>query len=128
MTNGPNMEMGIPALDRGIEVEHVADAGDRSLDRVAGLALEKGLPIRVRMSLSLWDWSQYVAWKGQTWRVEVADKAQAEAAKEALEGFFDLLARKGPQRTAEMLGELMAAEQEIEAAGDETEAHNEPTE
>lgn len=107
------MEMGIPALDRGIEVEHVADAGDRSLDRVAGLALEKGLPIRVRMSLSLWDWSQYVAWKGQTWRVEVADKAQAEAAKEALERFFDLLAKEGPARAAELLGDLLVTVEEI---------------
>ncbi len=127
--SGTNTETGIPAIDMaqaGIEVEHVADAGDRSLDRVAELAQAKGLPIRMRMAISLWDWSQYVAWKGQTWRVEVADKAQAEATKEALEWLFDLLASKGPQRAAELLKDLQAVSEEL--AGEPEISEPEPTE
>lgn len=97
-------------------IEHVSDVGDRSLERVATIARDKGLPLRMRIAISLWDWDQYVAWKGQTWKAEVKDQAEAIELKEALEEFFDLMARVGPAETRRMIAEAMQALQKRNAA------------
>lgn len=97
-------------------VAYSATEGDQSLERVARLAADRGLPIRMRISISLWDWTQYVAWKRQTWRVEVQDKAGAEAVQLAMEAFFDLVAKVGPASAIDALNRLNVAP----GAGQET--------
>lgn len=88
------------------EVIHTADAGEESLARVARLMGGVGLPIRLRLAITMWDGNSYVAWKGQTWRTEVRDAEGARAVQAALEEFFDLIAAAGPGITAAQLKQL----------------------
>lgn len=78
-----------------------------SLRRVAQVCMERQLPIRMRVLIQLWDYEQYVAWKGTTWRVEAKDEGEAIGIKDALEVFFDVLAARGPVETAAMMAGLM---------------------
>lgn len=110
---GPYGETGIEPLDKEVLdkplVTHVADEGDLAFARVAEAAKERGVPIRMRMAVSLWDFGQYVAWRGQTWKVEAKDKGEAEDVRNAIEEFFDLLAVSGPQETGRVLAEAILA-------------------
>ena len=111
---GPNAETGIEPLDTSAIgdkplVTHVADEGDLSFARVADAAAERGVPIRMRMSVSLWDFGQYVAWRGQTWKVEAKTRSEAEDVRNAIEEFFDLLAMLGPADTGRALADAIIA-------------------
>lgn len=91
-------------------VIHVADdqanGPEESLQRIAAIAAANKAPIRMRVAVQLWDAdaSQYVAWRGQIWKVEVVDTSEAKKTQQALELFFDLFAMLG----AEKLEALMA--------------------
>lgn len=86
-----------------ISVTHIADeqSGDAgTLQRVVANLPKEGGKLRLRTALMVWDPinGQYLSWKGQSWRVDLAGpehKDQAIALKEALEDFFDLVARYG---------------------------------
>ncbi len=110
---GPHGETGIEALDKEVLdkplVTHVADEGDLAFTRVADAAKERGVPIRMRMAVSLWDFGQYVAWRGQTWKVEAKDKGEAEDVRNAIEEFFDLLAVSGPKEACHVLKNAILA-------------------
>lgn len=68
-----------------------ASASDDSLAAVAATMKAKDRPIRLRLPLQLWDGKQYIAWKQEVWKVEVADAAEAAALKAGLEQFFAAL-------------------------------------
>lgn len=98
-------------------VVHVADeqqAGpEESLLRVAAAVNQLGAAIRMRVNVQLWDpeQKQYVSWKGQIWKVEVVDAEQARILRDAMEGFFDLVAQRGPKAAGEALGLMTKADQ-----------------
>ena len=97
MTTGPFGETGVDAVEAaGLDVAG-PDLGDQSLGKIAEEAKARGSMLRLRLSLQLWNWGQYISWRGQSWRVEVKDREEALLVAEAVNLTFDLLARVGAE-------------------------------
>lgn len=90
-----------------VDVTHVAEENakgpDESLHRVAEIMAGKSAPIRMRINIQLWDGQDYVSWKGQTWKLEVANAEEAKQVQQALESFFDLVAIRSSDSTKQLL-------------------------
>ena len=97
MTTGPFGETGVDAVEAaGLDVAG-PDLGDQSLGKIAEEAKARGSMLRLRLSLQLWNWGQYISWRGQSWRVEVKDREEALLVAESVNLTFDLLARVGAE-------------------------------
>lgn len=96
-------------------VIHVADdqanGPEESLQRIAAISSANKAPIRMRVAVQLWDagQSQYVAWRGQIWKVEVVDVSEAKKTQQALELFFDLFALLGAQKLELLMADCIQA-------------------
>jgi hypothetical protein len=90
-------------LARGIPVHHLEDAADDSLKRALEAVDVAGVKPRLRVAVAVWNGQQYLAWRGQSWRLDVDGEKGAKDVKEALELFFDSVALVGAVETARKL-------------------------
>lgn len=87
----------------GTPVTHLEEAPSRSLTLALEQVKAKGLKPRLRIAIALWNGAQYVAWKRQSWMVDVDGEQSAREVKEALELFFDSMAQVGAVATGKKL-------------------------
>lgn len=97
-------------LEHGIPVVHVAEesltAGDRSLSEVAEIMAARKGPLKLRVTIQLWDGEQYRSWKGQIWKVDTRGAEEAKEVQTGLELFFECVAKLGADATVSALAKI----------------------
>lgn len=91
------------------------------IKRISEIAAARGESIRIRTSISLWDFNEqyYTPWRGQNWRVDARNAEEAEQVRQVLELAFDLVAQRGPRNAREAL-QQMTSYDAAPVAGPET--------
>lgn len=94
-----------------------SDTAERSLQVVADRCRRAERPIRMRVTISLFDptANTYRGWRGMVWKVTVKDLDDAREFQQALEEFFDLYDTAGAERTKEWVA---YTKQQLQAAMD----------
>ena len=74
-------------------VDRMSDRPDRSLDYVARQAAKRGQPIRVRLTMSLFDpkSGQYKGWRGMNFKLPLRGTEEARQLQDLLELLFDCI-------------------------------------
>lgn len=84
----------------GLAVEHLADAPERSLLDVVEACERKGMPLKIRTGLSLWNpevkpYGAFRGWRGQSWILTLKGIEEARKLQQVIELVFDLVRLRG---------------------------------